>query len=557
MMRTVMGISQFALLAAAVFAQSAGGQVSGAPENGPAANAPAAQANPAFVIADVHPSPHRAMPRGSGFVMIRGDRYMLRQTTMRDLIGIAYSVNPGLVRKGPTWVEIARYDITAKLPPGATPDTEKLMLRSLLLDRFKLVAHNDTEQMQANMLLPGKEKVKMKPSDGSGEAGCKFVPSPQDQSPGTANYMEFSCHNMSMAAFVQNLHYWIYDYFPGPISDNTGLKGTWDFDLKWSSRVQLATAGGDGISIYDAIDKQLGLKLGKQLSPIPVVIVDSLNETPTPNAPDLAKILPPQPPPEFEVSTIKPSRPDERGDFRFNGAELIVQGMPLKVLIDFAWELNFNDDEALANAPKWLNSDHFDIDAKLATDPDGKPPIVDDEDFRRLLRELLTDRFQMKTHTEDRPIDAYNLIAVNPKLTKADPTSHTRCGQTPGPDGRDPRITNPALDKLWYCQNVNMAQAAQMFQELLAPDYFYNPIQDATGIKGSWDFVLSFSSARLAMGGAGAHTAADGTLVAPEPIAAVSFFDAVNKQLGLKLVKEKRPLPVLVIDHIEEKPTEN
>ena len=138
--------------------------------------------------------------------MIRGDRYMLRQTTMRDLIGIAYSVNPGLVRKGPTWVEIARYDITAKLPPGATPDTEKLMLRSLLLDRFKLVAHNDTEQMQANMLLPGKEKVKMKPSDGSGEAGCKFVPSPQDQSPGTANYMEISCHNMSMAAFVQDLH---------------------------------------------------------------------------------------------------------------------------------------------------------------------------------------------------------------------------------------------------------------------------------------------------------------------------------------------------------------
>ena len=76
--------------------------------------------------------------------------------------------------------------------------------------------------------------------------------------------------------------------------------------------MQLATAGGNGISIYDAIDKQLGLKLGKQLSPIPVVIVDSLNETPTPNAPDLAKILPPLPPPEFEVSTIKPSRPDER-----------------------------------------------------------------------------------------------------------------------------------------------------------------------------------------------------------------------------------------------------
>jgi uncharacterized protein (TIGR03435 family) len=97
-----------------------------------------------------------------------------------------------------------------------------------------------------------------------------------------------------------------------------------------------------------------------------------------------------------------------------------------------------------------------------------------------------------------------------------------------------------------------------MFQEVIAPDYIYNPIQDATGITGSWDFVLSFSSARLAMGGGmGAPPAPEGAPTPPEPIGAVSFFDAVNKQLGLKLVKQKRPLPVLVIDHIEEKPTEN
>jgi uncharacterized protein (TIGR03435 family) len=559
MMRTVMGITHFALLAVTVFAQPACGQAGppAAPTPGiPPASAPAAGADSAFVIADVRVSPHLAMPRGGGYPMVRGDRYMLRQTSMRDLIGLAYGINPGLVRKGPTWLEINHYDITAKMPAGATPDTEKFMLRSLLEDRFKLVAHNDTEQMQANTLLPGKDKVRMKPSDGSGETGCKFQPPPQDQSPGTINYMEFSCHNISMAVFVQNLHNWIYDYFPGPISDSTGLKGTWDFDLKWSNRVQLATAGGDGISIYDAIDKQLGLKLGTQLSSIPVVIVDSLNETPTPNSPDLAKILPPQPPPEFDVATIKLAMPGERAMLQFNGVQLNAQ-TPLKLLIYFAWDLNFSDDEALANAPKWLDSDHYDIVAKLATDADGKPPIIDDEDFRRLLRELLTDRFQMKTHMEDRPVDAYTLIAVNPKLTKADPTSRTRCGKTPGPDGKDPRIANPALDKLWYCQNVTMAQAADMFREMLAPDYIYNPIEDATGITGSWDFVLSFSSARLTMGGGmGAPPSADGA-TAPDPIGAVSFFDAVNKQLGLKLVKQKRPLPVLVIDHIEEKPTEN
>jgi uncharacterized protein (TIGR03435 family) len=541
-----MGSAHFALLAATVFAQS---------ENAPPAATPALDSNPTSVIADVHPSLHSAM-RGGGYPMVSGGRYMLRQTSMRDLVGLAYGVNPGLVRKGPTWLEIKQYDITAKLPPEATPDNEKLMLRALLADRFKLVAHNDTEQIQANTLLPGKDKVRMKQSDGSGDSGCKYVPQPQDQSPGTATFTEFSCHNMSMAAFVQNLHNWIYDYFPGPIYDSTGLKGTWDFDLKWSNRVQLATASGEGISIYDAIDKQLGLTLGKQLSPIPVIIVDSVNETPTPNSPDLAKLLPP-PTPEFDVATIKPAKPDERAMIQFNGVELKAQ-TPLKLLIYFAWGLNFSDDEALANAPKWLDSDHYDIVAKLAMDADGKPPVVDGDDFRRLLRELLTDRFQMKTHTEDRPIDAYTMIAVNPKLTKtADPTFHTRCGKTPGPDGKDPRIANPALDQLWYCQNVTMAQTAEMFQGMIAPDYIYNPIQDATGITGSWDFVLSFSSARLTMGGGmGAPPPPEGAS-APEPIGAVSFFDAVEKQLGLKLVKQKRPLPVLVIDHIEEKPTEN
>lgn len=89
------------------------------------------------------------------------------------------------------------------------------------------------------------------------------------------------------------------------------------------------------------------------------------------------------------------------------------------------------------------------------------------------------------------------------------------------------------------------------------PDYLYDRIQDATGIKGSWDFVLSFSSARVIKGGGmGAPPPADGA-AAPEPIGAVSFFDAAYKQLGLKLEKQKRPSPVLVVDHIEEKPTEN
>ena len=57
-----------------------------------------------------------------------------------------------------------------------------------------------------------------------------------------------------------------------------------------------------------------------------------------------------------------------------------------------------------------------------------------------MLKQLLIERFEMKIHTEDRPQDAYTLVAVAPKMTKADPTERTLCKQGPGPDGKDPRF---------------------------------------------------------------------------------------------------------------------
>jgi hypothetical protein len=85
------------------------------------------------------------------------------------------------------------------------------------------------------------------------------------------------------------------------------LKGSWDFDIKWTPKMLLEKSGRDGISIFDAVDQQLGLKLERQTAPRPVLIVDSVNQKPTPNQPDLEKILPSPPPPRFDVATIKPA----------------------------------------------------------------------------------------------------------------------------------------------------------------------------------------------------------------------------------------------------------
>ncbi len=504
---------------------------------------------------------------------LRGDRYIIHQGTMLDLIATAYGVDSTFVQGGPTWLETDRFEIIAKAPPATSKDTLKLMLQSLLAERFNLTLHNGTAPMPAYVLTEGKGKAKLKEGDESAKPDCQFQEPPRGP-PGTIQNIVFVCHNTTMEQLADNLHDWAGGYLDKPVVDATGLKGAWDFDIKWTGRGQLQRAGADGISIFDAVDKQLGLKLELQTAPRPVLIVDSVNQKPTPNSPEVAKVLPPPPPAVFDVATIKPSQPDAQLRGRINGGTVDVTGATLKFLIAFAWELNPNDSEVIANAPKWLDSDRFDILAKVATDAQGRTSPdaaqIDIVDLRHMVQALLEDRFQLKTHMEDRPISAYTLIAVNPKLKKADPLSRTRCAEGPGPDGKDPRIATPILNRLLTCQNMTMAQICEEFQRV-AGGYIYSPVLDSTGLKGSYDFTLSFSSVDQtraaaagsgsssaggsgspAAGGAGAST--DG---ASDPSGALTLFDAVNRQLGLKLEKQRRPVPVLVIDHIDEKPTEN
>jgi uncharacterized protein (TIGR03435 family) len=145
-------------------------------------------------------------------------------------------------------------------------------------------------------------------------------------------------------------------------------------------------------------------------------------------------------------------------------------------------------------------------------------------------------------------------------MKPADPTGRIRCIEGPGADGKDPREANPILGRLITCQNMTMARFADMLQGL-APGYIHAPVVDATGLDGAWDFTLSFSPAGAKNGGGGRDGApsgaAGGANAASDPNGALSLLDALPKQLGLKLEQTKRPVQVLVIDHIEQKPTDN
>jgi uncharacterized protein (TIGR03435 family) len=518
------------------------------------------QTTPAFDVADVHVRAHSTNPAPAmtGGVL-RGGRYDLRNATMLDLISTAYGVDADTVLGGPNWLETDRFDLVAKAPQSTSPDAIKLMLQAMLADRFKLVVRKDTKPQPGFVLTTGTGKNKLKEASGDAAPGCQGQPQPQQ--PGVIAYIVVSCHNLTTEAIAQNLRNMAGGYLTSPVTDLTGLKGSWDFDLKWTGRGLLAQAGSDGISIFDAVDKQLGLKLESRQVPTPVLFVDSVNQKPTDNPSGVAQNLPLPPPAEFDVADIKLSMETMPMGRLQPGGRLDLQGFTLKMLMTLAWDIN--NDEMLAGAPKWLDETRYSLIARTSSVASGGAatgPQIDIDDVRLMLRALIVERFKLTTHTEERLVSAYTLVAAKPKLTKADPANRTGWKNGPAPNTKDTRDTNPILSRLVTCRNMSMAQLADDLQRI-APGYIHNPVVDATGLEGNWDFTFTFTPAGLVQGGptpaGAAGQPAGATPAASDPNGAISLFDALNKQLGLKLEMVKRPMPVLVIDHVEEKPTDN
>jgi uncharacterized protein (TIGR03435 family) len=511
-------------------------------------------APPRFDITEVHRSAGATNPqtyRSGGF--LRSGRYDLRKATMMDLIRLAYEVEPDAVIGGPDWLEFDRFDIAAKAPPSTSPQEVRLMLQSLLAERFKLVLHKDVRPVPAFALKLERDKPKIKEAEGSGDPQCRY-----ERQPDTSVNTVYSCRHMTMAGFAQQLRGMAGDYLADPVVDATGLTGPWDFDLKWNSRSRIMAAGAERTTIFSAIDQQLGLRLTAEKAPANVIVIDSVNDKPTDNVPSVAELLPPREL-QFEVASVRPSRPDVHDGFSGGtpGGGFEARAETMRNLFATAWDVHWDHvDEMIVGMPKWMDSARYDIAARPSSVTQGPPPprssFVDD-DLRMMLRALLTDRFKIRTHYENRPVNAYTLVAASPRVKKSDPSSRANCKEAHTVEN-DPRDLNPRLSRLLACQKITMAQFAEQLLPL-APNDFAYAVVDATGISGRWDFMLGYTPTwdlRNPTGGPSPDGAS-----ASDPSGGMSILEAVKKQLGLRLEVHKRTLPVLVIDHIEEKPTEN
>ena len=526
MKRLLLGVSTAALLSGSVLAQSP-------------------PPRPSFDVAGIQVSTRTNTGMRGG--VLRGNRYEIRNATMVDLIRTAYDVQPERISGGPAWLEWYRFDIAALAPEATPPARLREMLKTLLADRFKLAAREDSAAISGFALkVAGTHKLR----EAAGPGVCQVQGAPE---PNGAPAQTVTCRGLPIARLVEQL-----PRVPGYISsgqqviDETGLTGTYDFEFKITPFAALAQAGSDGITLQAALEK-LGLKLESRELTVPGVVVDSVTKDFTPNAPDLAQRLPPLPAPKFEVATLRLSPPDAQQP----RAQLLPTGQanisaaPLWRILMLAWTL---PSQEFIVGPKFLETAKYDVVARafVTANPDNQAQL--DEDYARLmLRALLIERLQIKYHMEDRPMPAFAIKAENPKMTKANPATRTRCFDGPPPGTA--ATAKPQFGRVLTCQNVTMEQFGELLPNI-AGGYTRVAAVDMSGLEGGYDFTLEFSPIEQLLG---AQAPRDGgpTGVAVDPTGALSLQDAVRRQLGMRLDDTKRPAPVLVIDSMNETPADN
>lgn len=488
-----------------------------------------APTTPAFEAADVHVSPAGSTP-GGGF--LPGGRIEFRAMTLLRLIVQAYSVRPDAVVSTTSWLDTDRFDVVAKASTAAAQPALRTMLQGLLTERFGLSIQRAEKPQPVNALVPGKNGPPKESS--AGEPDCKAG--------NEENIRIFACQNMTVAALVEALPRVAPAYFDIPMVDRTGLKGAYDFKLQYLPRGQLPPGTeGNSLSLFTSIEKQLGVKVERQTAPVQVLIVEHANRTPADNPPGTIEKLGP-PPTEFEVAEVKRSRPDEKENFTMNNGRIDARALTLKDAITFAYNV---EDDWVRGGEKWLETDHFDIMAKTA-------PTASEDTLRRMLVSLLEERFKLKVHKEPQPVPVYALTAGKPKLKEADPSSLSTCKQGAA-DG----------SRFYTCQNTTMAQLAEKIRNVAGTQgYLDHPVVDFTGLKGAYDFTLTWVLQIRLQGkgpnpGDGGGGGGGAVPVATDRPVGLTLFEAVDRQLGLKLAVQKHPMPVVVIDHIQRNPTDN
>jgi uncharacterized protein (TIGR03435 family) len=243
--------------------------------------------------------------------------------------------------------------------------------------------------------------------------------------------------------------------------------------------------------------------------------------------------------PSYDVASIKPGKSDMGTMLLFRLDGFTAKGMNLKSLIKEAYGI---ENDQILGAPNWLNTESYDIEAKVDGADATALGKLSDEQRKLMFQSFLRERFQLKTHWEKKELPILALVVAKngPKLHEAKP-GDTYPDGIKGPDGKPEGHAGMMMwgnDRLTG-QGISIAQMVQPLTQQLD-----RTVVDQTGLTGKYDVELRWTPDNTST----PSTGPDRGIAADSPTP--SIFTAMQEQLGLKLESHKAPVEVLVIDQV-------
>jgi len=237
-------------------------------------------------------------------------------------------------------------------------------------------------------------------------------------------------------------------------------------------------------------------------------------------------------PPRFEVVSIRPAAPDQRGGGGFLPNRFSMSNVTLLSLIQLAYDIEGY--QLVNNGPAWINSDRFVIDARIAESSPTRAQI------HLMVQAVLSERFKLTVRRETRETATYTMDfsradrRLGPKLRRSQIDCSTQEGRNRAlavlADGRKPCYTTMSSG-FYGADGVDFVQLTNLLSRELG-----RPVTDRTGLAGLFDWELKWADA-------------------PE-IDGPSLVTAFEEQLGLKLQSARGPMEVLIVESAE-RPTPN
>jgi uncharacterized protein (TIGR03435 family) len=240
----------------------------------------------------------------------------------------------------------------------------------------------------------------------------------------------------------------------------------------------------------------------------------------------------------YDVASIRQIKSSD-GSLRFSDpsheAKLSISGITMKNLISEAYGVTYFD---VSGGPAWIEDEHFDIQAKSDDSVNAQLQKLNNWHVKQLmLQALLADRMKLAAHHASKVVTGYDLVLAKngPRLQASKPAADEDAAGEAKLHGGSMSMRMSKNGEELSAQNYSMSS----FASWLNIGDLHSPVQDKTGLTGTYDFKLQWSDDD--------SPASASSQDASWP----SIFTALQEQLGLKLKPSKVSIDTIVIDHVE------